>query len=390
MRRLALAVSVAFLMFGPAVVAQNVDQEAIAKRLVAAAGIHEGDLVLVFGGVRDVGLLEDIAIQTRATGAFPLLALWSQRLSHDMYAKVPERFDSQPPAMDLKLAEMLTAVISVDIESEPGALADIPAARRAASAQAGAPVGRLMMTRGVRQVNLGNGLYPTAGNATLFGISRPELEKVFWAAVAVEPSRLQAAGTALKTALGSGRELRLTGQNGTDLRMGIAARPVFVSDGFISPEEAKTGGAACSVWLPAGELYLAPVPGTAEGTVVVDRVVYQGQDILGLSMVFKAGRLVSISARGGAFEPFKALYDVAGAGKDAFALIDFGLNPALQISSGSRLQSYVPAGMVSVGIGDNTWAGGTNESAYGFTFFLPGSTVTVDGKPIVEKGVLKQ
>jgi len=75
--------------------------------------------------------------------------------------------------------------------------------------------------------------------------------------------------------------------------------------------------------------------------------------------------------------------------QDVFALIDFGLNSAVKAPAGSRLQSFIPAGMVSVSIGDNTWAGGTNESSYGFTFFLPGATVTVDGKPIVEKGVLK-
>lgn len=385
----ALAAALAVALSTPAILAQPLDQEAVAKRLVAAAGIHEGDLVMVWGGVRDFGLLENIAIHTRAAGAHPLVTLWSQRMAHDMFAKTPERYDSQSPAMSLKLAEMLTALISVEIDWDPAALADIPAARRAASDLAGVPVGRLMVSRGVRQVNLGNGLYPTAQNAKLFGLSLPELEKMFWAGVAVEPSRLQAAGAALKAVLGPARELRLTGANGTDLRMSVAARPAFISDGVISPEEAKAGGAACSVWLPAGELYLAPVAGTAEGAVVVDRVVYEGQDVLGLNLVFKAGRLVSMSARGGAFESFKARYDAAGAGKDVFALIDIGLNPAVQGGSGSRLQSFIPAGMLSVGIGDNVWAGGANESSYGYTFFLPGSSVTVDGKPIVEKGALK-
>jgi len=45
--------------------------------------------------------------------------------------------------------------------------------------------------------------------------------------------------------------------------------------------------------------------------------------------------------------------------------------------------------MVTVGIGNNAWAGGENKIAYGLTSYLPGSTVTLDGKTVVEAGALK-
>jgi len=45
--------------------------------------------------------------------------------------------------------------------------------------------------------------------------------------------------------------------------------------------------------------------------------------------------------------------------------------------------------MVTVMIGDDTTLGGTNASAYASFGFLPGATVEVDGKAIIEKGVLK-
>ncbi len=385
----ALALTVALAAVPTLAQAPGVDREGIAKRLVSAAGIHEGDLVLVVGGVHDSGLLEDIAIHTRAAGAHPLVVLGSQRMSHDMFTKVPDRYDTQAPALGLKLADIFGALISVEIDFDPAALTDIPPARRAASAQAGAPVGQLLLKRGVRQVNLGNGLYPTPHNAALFGLPLPELEKMFWEAVGEEPSRLQATGNGIKASLSAGHELHLTHANGTDLRMRIEGRPAFVSDGVISPEEAKAGGAACSVWLPAGEVYLTPLPGTAEGTVVVERQVYEGKDIPGLTLTFKGGRLASMSARGGAFDALKAAYDAGGPGKDVFAGIDFGINPALKVGPDSRLQSFVPAGVVTVWMGDNTWAGGTNESSYGLMSFLSSATVAVDGKPIVEKGVLK-
>jgi hypothetical protein len=88
------------------------------------------------------------------------------------------------------------------------------------------------------------------------------------------------------------------------------------------------------------------------------------------------------------FEPIKAAYDAAGPGKDELGFIDFGINPDVKIPEGSKLQSWVPAGMVTVGLGNNQWAGGSNGSNYNTAYHIPGSTVTIDGKAIVQDGKL--
>jgi len=389
--RFAAAFAAAAVLLAPVALAQTggVDQEAIAKRLVAAAGIHEGDLVMVWGGTRDFGLLEDIAIQSRAVGAHPLLTLWSQKLAHDTFTKVPERYDSQAPAMSQKLAETITALISVDLEMDPAWSADIPPARREARNAAGRQANATMLSRKVRIVNLGSGLFPNAQNAALYGIPKADLEKLFWPAVAADPAQLQSTGAALKAVLGAGRELRITHPNGTDLRVRIEGRRPMVSDGVISPEEAQAGGGENFELLPAGEVMLAPVPGTAEGVVVAAPDTWAGKEVLDWKLTFAGGRIVSMTGRGGGFAPLKERYDAAGEGKDAFAGIDIGINPALKLPPGIRQQNTMPAGMVSVMAGDNTWLGGENKATFSLTAFLPGATVTVDGKPIVEKGVLK-
>ena len=386
---LALALAATLLPLPAPAQTGDGDREAIAKRLVAAAGIHEGDLVMVWGGTRDFGLLEDITIQARATGAQTLLTLWSQRLEHDTYTRVPERFDTQPSALWLKLADTITALVSVDADIDPSTYADIPPERRAARAEAGNAVGQHLRDRKVRIANLGNGLYPNASNARLYGIPEPELARMFWAAVAVDPARLEASGAAIRAALASGHELRLTHPNGTDLRMRVEARPVIVSDGVVSAEEAKLGGASATVALPAGEVMVTPVPGTAQGRLVAAPDTGVGKELLDWTLVFEAGRLTSMTGRGGGFPPVKARYDAAGAGKDVFAFVDFGINPALRLPEGIRQQNTMPAGMVTVWFGDNSWLGGENDCAYSNWAALPGATVTVDGKPIVEKGVLK-
>jgi hypothetical protein len=86
--------------------------------------------------------------------------------------------------------------------------------------------------------------------------------------------------------------------------------------------------------------------------------------------------------------PLKALYEASNEGKDLFSIIDVGINPGVKLPATGHLDAYMAAGMVSVNIGSDDWAGGTNHSSFGWTFFLPGSTLTVDGTPVVEKGRL--
>jgi hypothetical protein len=88
-------------------------------------------------------------------------------------------------------------------------------------------------------------------------------------------------------------------------------------------------------------------------------------------------------------EPLKAYYDAAEAGKEEFSVIDLGINPNVKLKPGSKFANWVPAGMLTIAIGNNAWAGGENKSPFSYQFFLTGCTVVVDGKTLVDKGNLK-
>jgi leucyl aminopeptidase (aminopeptidase T) len=364
------------------------DREAVAAKMVRqCAGVHENDLVVITGSVREMTLLENLAVQTRKLGAQPLVVVGSDRLAKRMYDDVPASFDSQTPAWGMKLAETASVYLSVDNGSDPALLAQVPAQRVAAQNAAGAPVYLARLQHGVRQVWLGNGLYPTAGLARQFGIPLEQLTRTFWDGVNTDYDRLQQIGTAVRKEFEGGKLVHITNPNGTDIRARIEARPVFVSDGVISPDDVQKGGPACQVWLPAGEVYLSAVPETAEGTIVVEHSSYLDKPIEGLRLAFQRGRLVSMSAKSG-LAPLKALYDASNEGKDLFSIIDVGINPGVKLPATGRLDAYMAAGMVSVNLGADDWAGGTNHSSFGWTCFLPGSTLTVDDSPVVEKGQL--
>lgn len=363
------------------------DHRSVAEKVVTqSAGVKQGDLVLIFGSDEDLPLLEEIAVEVRKQGASPLVSVGSNRLSRRMYDEVPAKFDSQAPAVMMQLAGIADVIILTE-SGEGRTLQGVDPKRVAAQAKAAAPVAELMRKRGVRTVALGNGLYPSAERAEQFGISREELADMMYGGIGADYQALQSSGDQVRKVLAAGKEVRITNPNGTDFKVGIAGRPITVNDGNISAEDRKKGGAATSVWLPAGEVYLTPVPGTGDGTVVADQFFFQGKPIEGLRLVFKGGKMTSMTAKDG-LEPLQAAYDAAGPGKDVLGVIDIGINPGIKSPERSPVHVWGKAGSVTVMVGNNTWAGGNNQVSFGLPAYSPGSTLTVDGKPLVQDGKL--
>jgi len=367
----------------------EVDLREVARKLVnQSARVKEGEFVLINGGVRDLELLEDMAIATRRLGAWPMVTLGSDRMTRLMYDDVPAAFDGQRPELAVRVVGLFPVNINVDFSENDRVLEGVSPERIAAQGKAAQPVGDLAREFNVRTINLGNGFYPTKQRAAMFGISRDELAEIFWAGVSVDYQELRQTGLVVKRVLDEGHTLRITNPNGTDLTVQLGGKDVLISDGVVSADDERLGGAATTVWLPAGEVFTAPLAGTAEGVIVADHFFYQGHRIEGLRLEFAEGKLTAMKADNG-LELIQASYDVAGEGRDQFAVVDIGINPNIQLQPGSSMVGWVPAGMVTVGVGNNAWAGGANNVNFAIYPFLPGSTVEVDGVVVVDGGVLQ-
>src|SRR5205809_3173915 len=364
------------------------DLRAVAHQLIASAMLHEGQSVLVTGSLRDAGLMEDLAIEARKLGAQPLLSLWTERLIRRSYDEVPPKYDDQEPKLDLVVAKLFDAQIAIDFGESEGLLAGVPEERIAARAKAGAPVNEAFLKRDVHFVNLGNGLYPTSTLAKRLGITQTRLAAGFWKAVAVPPEQIQAVGERLRAAFASGSTVQVTHPNGTDLKFDVTDRTPTISGGALTQAQAEQGGAALLTWLPAGEFQVTAVPGSAEGKVVIEKTLWRGKVIRGLTLVFSQGKLTGMTAAAG-LAPLQAAYDAAGSGKDRFGAIDIGLNPAVDFPLTTGAIVWPQAGAVSVVLGNDLVAGGSNNSDFGFAAQLGGASVTVGGKAVVEKGRLK-
>src|SRR2546423_15347822 len=99
-------------------------------------------------------------------------------------------------------------------------------------------------------------------------------------------------------------------------------------DGVISPKGVKKGGPAVAVYLPAGEVYAAPVPGSAEGKIVIAQAFFRGKEINNLAIIIIGGKVTSITGSGPGFEDWKKGYDaVTDPGKKMISHVGFGINP---------------------------------------------------------------
>jgi leucyl aminopeptidase (aminopeptidase T) len=356
----------------------------LAAKLVDAVLVRERDIVLIRGSPADTELLEDIAIAVRRRGAFPVLRIPSDRYTQRLHDDVGAQFDDEIDPVEAQLAATIHAIIEVDNTQDPALLNHIPAPRLAARAKAQATLDQLMFRRGVRKVSLGRGLYPVAATANRYALSIDELDRAFWYACSTDLKALHDAGAAVGSQLASGDKVAITAPNGTDVKFRIQRRRVFINDGVVTEQEARAGGASSLAFLPAGEAYISIVPGSAEGKIVCDSLSSRGREIQNLTVNFRNGKVASINARGVAMPH----YNAAGPGKDELGWLSIGLNPDIAIPRGIKPQCPTPAGMVTLGLGGNLWAGGDNAEPYSLALYLPGCTVTVDGAPLIKDGTL--
>lgn len=363
------------------------DLQQLAQRIVnQSAGVKEGEVVLISGIARDMELLENIVTEVQKVGGDPLLVTGSERITKRSYTDVPEKYDSKAPKLDLALAKIVNVTISLDGGETEALLADIPPARLAARGKAGEPVAAEFIKNKVRSVNVGNDLYPTEWRAKRFEMPLDGFAKLFWDGVNIEYTALEAAGEKARTAL-AGKEIEITHPNGTNLKVNLESKPAYISDGIISADDVQKGN--LSVFLPAGEAAVITAANSGTGKFVIEKDFFRGKEIHNVVMTFENGKMTSITGEGEGFAGLKADYDAQSGGKDLLSYVDIGINPNYTLAPTSKLGNWVSAGMVSVGTGGNTWAGGTNTTPYAMGGHLAGCTVKVDGKTVVEKGVLK-
>ena len=94
--------------------AEKPDYKAIAERIVGqSANVKEGDRVVITGDVRDLDLIEEVALAVWKRGAEPVQIVGREKAARRYFDDVPKKYDAMPLSLSLKLAEAQTVAIDI-------------------------------------------------------------------------------------------------------------------------------------------------------------------------------------------------------------------------------------------------------------------------------------
>jgi leucyl aminopeptidase (aminopeptidase T) len=298
-------------------------------------GVSPGEEVLVVcnPGTEEIGAL--MRIEAQGESADATLAVISERDSHA--AEPPRAVAAAMAAADVVLAPTIQSLSHT-------------VARKAAS-EAGVRIG------------------------TLPGVTEEMLTRL----MAGDLAEVRRRGWAVAAALNGGSEARITCRHGSDLRLGLEGRLAIVDAGELSSRGAFGN-------LPCGEGFIAPVEGTAEGTLVVDGSI-AGVGLLEtpVSLTVRGGHLTDATGADGA--ALMELLSVHGADGTSVAELGIGTNEEA-ILTGNILEDEKILGTAHVAFGASAAIGGTVQVPVHLDCVLLEPTVEVDGQTVVSNGDL--
>jgi len=194
--------------------------------------------------------------------------------------------------------------------------------------------------------------------------------------------RITEAGRRAERLLAHGRELRLTGDDGTDVRLRLRRRSPWLDDGRIDAADLRGGRPVATS--PPGLVVVAVDERSATGTAVANRPSYlRGGRASGGQWEIEGGRLRNYWYSEGA-EAFESEFAAAPRGRETVGLFGLGLNGAL--AAGVPHAEDEEEGTVTLAIGGNSAYGGANRCRYLSWIAIGGATVAVDGVPLCDRG----
>jgi leucyl aminopeptidase (aminopeptidase T) len=180
-------------------------------------------------------------------------------------------------------------------------------------------------------------------------------------------------------ALEGAREIRVTSPLGTEVRFSVEGRR-FIADTGILTEKGSFGN------LPAGEVFVAPVEGTANGVMVFDGAIAGvGTLKTPVKVLVEDGFAVKFEGEDEA-QRLKRLLESVNV-REAFNVAEFGIgtNPGARIV-GNILMDEKVYKTVHIAFGDNSTIGGRVKAGIHLDGIITRPTVYIDDKMIMRDG----
>ena len=366
--------------------AQEFDNAALARKIVTVtARVQPGESVLISGEEHMIPLMEELALQVYQSGGVVEMLVTTDRINRAYNTLVADELLDRLPALEFTMTHAFDFLFVLPIEKNPAAVwKDITPEHRAKIYQPWTTFWEKMDS--VRTATI---IIPSMSPelALQYNFSYAEYQRRYWEAVNADYQTISRQAQRLKGMLVKGAKLRLTSPSGTDMTCVMADRNIHIDDGILSDEERRSGKASArTTSLPGGFIFLVPMESSAAGRVAAGTARCGQEIVRSPEFIFSGGRMKELQAAGG-IECITAELARTTGPNDRFAALIIGLNPGFVTQN-----DYYPArgaGIVSIMVGGNKDAGGDNDTASSFTFFLDQVTLSVDGVVVIENGVIK-
>ncbi len=213
--------------------------------------------------------------------------------------------------------------------------------------------------------------------ATLPGITEDSMKRT----LSADYNKIAERSLKLAKILSGKKVAKVKTPSGTDITMKIEGR-TWEPDTGLYHKPGEFGN------LPAGEVYIAPLEGTANGVIIVDGAM-AGVGVIKkpIRLIVKDGFVTEISGNKSAKDLEKAIEPFGKPARN-IAELGIGTNDKAKII-GNVLEDEKVMGTVHMAIGDNKSMGGNVSVQSHLDGILIKPTLEIDGQIIMKDGVLK-
>ena len=211
--------------------------------------------------------------------------------------------------------------------------------------------------------------------ATMPGVTQEIMSRC----IALDYEALATRSNQIAEALTHGSEVRIVTALGTDLTMQLGERQGMPDTGLLL-QPGDYGN------LPAGEAFIAPLEGTAEGTLVVDASL-AGLGVLDEPVTLTiAGGSITDVAGGIPGATFAATLEAVGPAGSVLCELGVGTNDRARVT-GLVLEDEKVLGTIHIAFGNNLFFGGVNDVQFHVDGVVTKPTLSVDGEVLIDAGV---
>lgn len=206
---------------------------------------------------------------------------------------------------------------------------------------------------------------PTKENAMEEDIDYSVYEDAICAGISIDFNKLKKECVELVDNLSEKKEVTIFTEDENELKFSVENRKWYKDDG--------TGD------IPCGEVYIAPVEESANGTILIPKITLMGRRFSNVFMEFEKGRLIKCSLR--ELEEFIKKFH---GNSDIIGEFGVGLNENIKELIGCNVIDEKCRGTAHIAIGMNEMFGGKNSSDLHMDFVFKPIKIEIDGNVFME------